>query len=210
LSRPRCLILAGPIGSGKTSGLGALLRAFSSEGRRIAAVLQPDTGRGPDRVARGFEMEFLSSAGGVASGALSSERIALARELPDGPASSGPLGADEFALGHFLFEAAAFRRAEAFVRAELAAAALRGGLDALGLDEIGSLELKRKEGLWPCLDLALASAAAGSGPSLLVCASRDSNAGGLRDLAAAAGLEVEIRDIAVRIALRGPLFTHSR
>jgi hypothetical protein len=71
-------------------------------------------------------------------------------------------------------------------------------VEALGLDEIGTLELMRKSGLRPCLELALTAVATGWGPSLLVCSSRDSNAGFLRDLAAAAGLEVEIRDITAR------------
>jgi hypothetical protein len=137
-------------------------------------------------------MELLSTP----SGSLASERIALARELPEGPVSPECFDADRFALGHFLFEAASFRRAEAFVCSELSTSRPGSSLEALGLDEIGELELKQRAGLWPCLSLALASAAAGTGPSLLVCASRDSNAGALRELAGAAGLEVEIRDCA--------------
>jgi hypothetical protein len=135
-------------------------------------------------------MEYLSSS----SGLLVSERVPLARELVGGGAAQARPESPEgrFVLGHFLFEAAAFAAASAFVRSALASAERRGGLEILGLDEIGRLELDRGAGLRPCLDLALASAAAGSGPELLVCAARDANASALRDLVQAAGLPVDL------------------
>jgi type II secretory ATPase GspE/PulE/Tfp pilus assembly ATPase PilB-like protein len=50
----RCFILTGPIGSGKTSALRAAVARLAEAGRGVAAVSQPDLGRGPDRGALGF------------------------------------------------------------------------------------------------------------------------------------------------------------
>jgi hypothetical protein len=103
-------------------------------------------------------------------------------------AGEGPL-ADAFSVGRFAFDPGAFARAWAFIERAL----IRDGdpVEAIGLDEIGKLELARGEGLRPCLDGVLGAMAEGRGPRLLVCAARDGDsADALRDLARAAGLEV--------------------
>jgi nucleoside-triphosphatase THEP1 len=155
----RCFILTGPIGSGKTSALRAFVSRLAEVGLRVAAVAQPDLGRGPDRMASGFELELVSGAGGD----LSRERIPLARSLGEG--ESPPEGG--LSLGRFLFEAGAFERALGFVR-EVAGA--RPPLDVLGLDEIGGLELEGGGGLFPALCLALDAARAPGGPLLVLSA----------------------------------------
>jgi hypothetical protein len=102
-----------------------------------------------------------------------------------------PLGRGELALGRFAFDPTAFARAGGFIRAALSR--VDGRVDALGLDEIGALELARGEGLRTCLDLALAAAVRDGGPRLLVLAARiGESADRLRDLARASGLAASV------------------
>lgn len=196
MSPASCLILSGPIGSGKTTALRSLVADRAERGERVAAALQPDRGRGPDGVALGFQMELLSSA----SGRLVSERMDLAvsraQGLVQGRGAESPLGDGRFVFGRFDFRVASFARAEAFLREELGPSDAEGpAVDVVGLDEIGRLELDLVAGLRPCLDLALRAIEGGGGPSLLVCASRDSNSGALSDIVAALGIEVRVRQI---------------
>jgi hypothetical protein len=91
------------------------------------------------------------------------ERLPLARSRGEGEAP--PPGS--LCLGHFVFEAGTFERALGFIRE---AASARPSLDALGLDEIGALELEGGGGLFPALDLALDAACLPEGPLLLLAA----------------------------------------
>ena len=174
-----CFIITGPIGSGKTSSLRACVEELVAAGHRVAAVLQPDTGRRPDGVALGFAMEYLSGTGA----GLVSERVELARESTPGESSAEGF----LSLGRFIFDRAAFAKAELFIRA----AGEPPGAWALGLDEIGRLEMRRGEGLRGCLDLALAATARPGGPRLLLCSAREDCVGEARLMAEASGLGTE-------------------
>jgi nucleoside-triphosphatase THEP1 len=175
-----CVLLTGPIGSGKTRSLRMAVEQLAQAGRRVAAVIQPDEGRRPDGAATGFSMEFLSGA----EGRLKAERIALARELREGELPA----AGSLALGRFVFEPAVFARAESFFSEAMDG---EGGPEVLGMDEIGRLELQRGDGLMPCLELVLEAVAGGSGPRLLVCSAREDCVAELRHLVQAAGLRTE-------------------
>jgi nucleoside-triphosphatase THEP1 len=172
----RCFILTGPIGSGKTSALRACVARLAQGGGRVAAVAQPDLGRGSDRGAFGFQMELIAGQGEK----LVRERFPLARSLGEGEAP--PPG--RLCLGHFVFEAGAFERAFEFIRE---AASARPPLDALGLDEMGALELEGGGGLFPALGLALDAARLPGGP-LLLLAAKERLAKRLRGLAEGRGL----------------------
>jgi nucleoside-triphosphatase THEP1 len=172
----RCFILTGPIGSGKTSVLRAAIARLAGVGCRVAAVSQPDLGRGPNRGALGFEMELMKGQGEK----LLHERLPLARSRGEGEAP--PPG--RLCLGHFVFEAGAFERALGFIRE---AASARPPLDALGLDEIGALELEEGRGLSPALGLALDAACLPEGP-LLFLAAKERIVERLEELAGERGL----------------------
>jgi nucleoside-triphosphatase THEP1 len=175
-----CIILTGPIGSGKTCALRRIIEELAFAGRRVSALLQPDRGRGPDGVALGFSMEFLSGAGGR----LVAERVELAREL-----GSGELPAAGFLeLGRFVFDRSAFARAGDFMMKALGA---KEGPEALGIDEIGRLEMLRGEGLADCLERALAAVANEGGARVLLCSAREDCVLELRHLAQASGLRTE-------------------
>jgi nucleoside-triphosphatase THEP1 len=184
IGRRSCIILSGPIGSGKTRSLKKLVGDLAASGHRVAAVAQPDIGRRPDGGALGFELELMEGA----LGALRSERLPLARELSPGELpSTGTL-----TLGRFAFEPESFALAAGFFGRVLAGPALP---EALGLDEIGRLELGLGKGLREALDLCLAAAAGEggrAGPRLLICASRDAFAVELGLLAESRGLAVEL------------------
>ena len=175
-----CVLVTGPIGSGKTRSLRLAVEQLAQAGRRVTAVVQPDEGRRPDGAATGFSMEFLSGA----EGRLKAERIALARELRDGEFPA----AGSLALGRFVFEQAVFAKAESFFSEAMEG---EGSPEVLGMDEIGRLELQRGDGLMPCLELALEAIASDAGPRLLVCSAREDCVAELRHLAQAAGLRTE-------------------
>jgi nucleoside-triphosphatase THEP1 len=181
-----CIILTGPLGSGKTVELRSALGSLAASGRDVAAVIQPGFGRGPDGLATSFAMELLLSSG---DGSLSSDRFPLARELAPGEEVALQQAAPQRqTLGRFVFETGAFARAEAFVQSALDT---RSSLEVFGLDELGRLELRRREGLRPCLDLALAALAASEGRLALICAAREDCLPELRDLARSIGLKTE-------------------
>lgn len=179
-----CIIITGPQGSGKTRSARRIIEALASAGRRVSALIQPDEGRGPEGLALGFSLEFLTGA----SGQLAAERVALARSLESGELPS----AGYLALGRFAFDRSAFVRAEGFFAAALAA---RPAPEALVLDEIGRLELLRGEGLMPCLELALEAVslagAEAKGPRALLCSAREDCVVELRRMAQVAGLLTE-------------------
>jgi hypothetical protein len=60
------------------------------------------------------------------------------------------------------------------------------------MDEIGALELRRRGGLRPSLELALGALGSVAGPRALVCGAREDCAEELRVLAEAAGLEASV------------------
>ena len=68
-------------------------------------------------------------------------------------------------------------------------------VEALGIDEIGRLELLRGEGLMPSLELALAWAAEREGPRVLVCSVREECVVEVRRLAQVAGLMAEAFEV---------------
>jgi hypothetical protein len=137
----------------------------------------------------GFGLELLSSSGGK----LASELLPLARDSGSGP----PPASGEFVLGRFAFDLKAFARALSFLRDKLTVSGTGGCPEILGLDEIGRLELDRKAGLWPCLELALAAASRKDGPRLLCCAAREGESSDrLRDLVSSAGLDVALFGVA--------------
>jgi nucleoside-triphosphatase THEP1 len=180
-----CVILTGAIGSGKTSAMRAIFEALAADGRRASAVIQEAKGRRPDGAALGFEMEYLKASGGR----IEAERVDLARELKEGELPiPGCL-----ALGRFVFERGAFAGAERFVRSALEG---KGKAEALGLDEIGRLEMLRGEGLMDCLELALAALAGAAGPRVLVCSAREDSVVELLRMAQEAGLRTETFDAA--------------
>ncbi len=112
---------------------------------------------------------------------LYSESMDLAREKQSEDSPSAGL----ILHGHFAFNADFFSKALTFVRAALSDSE-RPVL--IGLDEIGKLELSRKEGLRGCLDAALAAASREDGPKLLVLTSRPLNVPDILRLAEASGL----------------------
>ncbi len=179
-----CLILTGPIGSGKTSAMRSIFEGLAADGRRLSAVLQPDEGRRPDGAAIAFAMEYLRAAGGR----LAAERASLARELEPGELPT----AGYLALGRFVFDRSAFARAEEFLREAVTA---KNRVECLGLDEIGRLELQRGEGLMPSLELALAWAADQAGARVLVCSVREDCVVEARRLAQVAGLMAEAFEV---------------
>jgi Predicted nucleotide kinase len=144
------------VGAGKTSALRAASQRLDARGAKIAAILQPDIGRHPDGGGKGYDLELSTNASGSSLPA----RLPLARE----EASREEVARDALRLGRFRFERAAFAAAESFARKAFIGPP---SPEFLFIDEIGRLELDRREGLWPCLDLALASAAMSDGPSLL-------------------------------------------
>ena len=159
--RSACVIIAGPIASGKTTALRLVMASLAEEGRNVRAILQPAEARREDGKALGFSVELLAGTGGK----LSARRERLAWEADPGER----IGDDALRFGRFCFAASAFRLAEEHIRE-----AVEGPRRAeiIGIDEIGRLELERGTGLRNALDLALAGAARPEGP-LLVVSTRD-------------------------------------
>jgi len=189
---PSCIILAGKAGSGKTSSLRALVEAATAAGHRVAAVLQPDKGRAPDGLGRGFSMELLAGKELM----LSRESMDLAREKRSEDLPSAGL----ILHGHFAFDAAAFSKALTFIRAALAGGA---GPELIGLDEIGKLELGRGEGLRSCLDAALEAGPRADGPGLLVLTARALNVPDILRITQASGLDSAVFQAEDRAAFLG-------
>ncbi len=183
-------LISGPPGSGKTTALRHMLESNAAEGRSILAVAQPDCGRLPDGTALGFDLELLASGSACMetarsaglmradSGVLYLRSLPLARRSgaaetagvsavhtaphadPDTAASAG-CAAEASPIqnwGPFGFYAAAFDTALDFMSSGLrehGAAPL-----LIGIDEIGPLELRRRQGLWPVLHMCIKAAAA--------------------------------------------------
>ncbi|MDA8424517.1 MAG: hypothetical protein M0Z80_00130 [Treponema sp.] len=180
-ANPACIVLSGKAGSGKTSSLRAFAAAAAEAGHPLAVALQLGEARGADGRAHGFSMELLRAVGG----SLASERRALARERAAGEASA----AGAILHGHYVFEAAVFSWAEAFVRGELGAPR-RPVL--VGLDEMGKLELSRGEGLGACLDASLDAMSGDGAPRLLVLTARGLNLPEILKLVGERGLAVAV------------------
>ena len=189
--RQRCVIIAGPIASGKTTALRLVMASLAEEGRNVRAVLQPADARREDGKALGFSMELLAGTGGK----LSARRERLAWEAEPGER----IGDDTLRFGRFCFAASAFRQAETFIRDAVREPC---GIEALGIDEVGRLELERGTGLRKALDLALAAAARPHGP-LLVVSTRDESASALRLYMEAFGIGASIADAADPAACLG-------
>ena len=158
----RCVIISGPIASGKTTALRLVMAGLAEEGRNVRAILQPADARREDGKALGFSLELLAGTGGK----LSARRERLAWEAEPGER----IGGDTLRFGRFCFAASAFRLAEEHIRE-----AVEGprGAEIIGIDEIGRLELERAAGLKSALDIARAGAARPDGPILVVSARDD-------------------------------------
>lgn len=189
--KQRCVIISGPIASGKTTALRLVMVSLAEEGRNVRAVLQPADARREGGKALGFSLELLAGA----KGNLSARRERLAWESGPGEQLDG----DTLRFGRFCFAAAAFRQAETFI---CDAVKEPCGIEALGIDEIGRVELERAAGLKPALDIALESAARPHGP-ILVVAARDDNASALRHYIEAFGIDASLADAADPAACLG-------
>lgn len=183
-ARSSCVIIAGPIASGKTTTLRSLMAALSAEGRLVRAIAQVADARRADGKALGFSMEFLDGT----EGAFTVRRERLAWE----PAPGEKLEDGAILFGRFCFATLAFSLAEEFIRE-----AVEGPRRAeiIGIDEIGRLELERAAGLNHALDIALENAARPHGP-LLVLTARDDAATLLRQYAEARGVGTSLADAA--------------
>ena len=189
--RRRCVIISGPIASGKTTALRLVMASLAEEGRNVRAILQPADARREDGKALGFSLELLAGA----KGNLSARRERLAWESGPGEQLDG----DTLRFGRFCFAASAFSLAEAFIRDSVREP---NGAEIIGIDEIGRVELERAAGLKPALDIALESAARPHGPVLVVSA-RDDNASALRHYIEAFGIGASLADAADPAACLG-------
>jgi nucleoside-triphosphatase THEP1 len=176
VARAVCVVIAGPIASGKTTALRSIMSALAAEGLRVRAIAQEADVRRADGKALSFSMEYIDGAGGV----VTARRERLARETA--PGETFEEGAILF--GRFSFAASAFRLAEQFI-----SEAREGprGAEIIGIDETGRLELERAAGLKNALDIALESAARPRGP-LLILTARNDYAPLLRQYAEARGV----------------------
>jgi nucleoside-triphosphatase THEP1 len=177
-----CLLIAGPIASGKTTTLRSMMARLSAEGWRVCAIAQEAEARREDGKATAFSMEFMDGAEGV----LKARRERLAWE----PAPGEKLEEGAILFGRFCFAASAFRLAERFIR-EAGEGPRRA--EIVGIDEIGRLELERAAGLKSALDIALESAAGPEGP-ILILSTRDDYAPILRQYASARGVETMLAE----------------
>ena len=180
--KQRCVIISGPIASGKTTALRLVMASLAEEGRNVRAILQPADARREDGKALGFSLELLAGA----KGNLSARRERLAWESGPGEQLDG----DTLRFGRFCFAASAFSLAEAFIRDSVREPR---GAEIIGIDEIGRVELERAAGLKPALDIALESAARPHGP-MLVVAARDDNAPALRHYMEAFGIGASLAE----------------
>jgi len=167
---------------------------LAESGFRVAAAIQPDTGRRSDGGALGFELELIEGT----RGALKAERLPLARAISPDEAEGSSGRSPALAMGRFVFEAESFGRAEALIGRAIAgegAAEGTAAVEVIGLDEIGRLELAGERGLASALSLALDAVAGVLGlaePRLLAVAARDSFVAELVELVAARGLATRI------------------
>lgn len=199
---PTLAAVSGLPGSGKTTELRR--RFFRALARGIPSFLasQVQVGRrdGEGR-ARAFDLELISWEG---TGSVSLRRVPLARRA-ENEAAADP-SVFTLALGPFLFDPRAFAEAlgslSIFLERTEGAAAGR----FLALDEIGRLELERRGGLRPALELALDALrrdrAAGA-PSALACAARLDTLEVFRNAVEAEGCAPEV--LVLRAGL-GPQF----